>query len=84
MCKPPYFPRKGLSSIEPSDSSGEVDCSEEISGGLVVAGSDGAELLEPALEVFDEMTGLVDVFVVGARIVSVAPEWDDAGLACCL
>lgn len=41
-------------------SSGEVDCREEVLGGLVVAGSDGAELLEPAVEVFDEMAGLLE------------------------
>jgi hypothetical protein len=31
----------GLSSIEPDDSSREVDCGEEISGRFVVAGGDG-------------------------------------------
>jgi hypothetical protein len=48
-----------VSSIEPNDAGGEIDSSEEVAGGLVVAGGDGAELLEPGEEVLDQMAGLV-------------------------
>ena len=40
-----------------------MDCGEEISGGFVVAGSDGAVELEFAEEVLDEMADLVGVSV---------------------
>jgi hypothetical protein len=56
-----------VSSIEPNDTGGEVDGSEEVLGGLVVAGCDGAELLESGEEVLDQMTRLVEIAVIGAR-----------------
>ncbi len=40
-----------------------MDCGEEISGGFVVAGGDGAILLELAEEILDEVARLVGVFV---------------------
>jgi hypothetical protein len=71
----------GVCSIEPNDSSGEVDGGEEVSGELVIAGSDGAVLLELAEEIFDEMAGLVEVCVVSAAACPIALGWDDRGLA---
>jgi hypothetical protein len=41
----------------------------------------GAEALEAAIEVFDEMTGLVDLLVEGARVPAVALWRDDACLS---
>jgi hypothetical protein len=56
---------------------------EEIPGGLIVPCGDSAELLEPAVEVFDEMAGLVDLFVEGARSFAVALWRNDDRFACC-
>jgi hypothetical protein len=42
-----------VSSIEPNDSGGKVDGSQEISGGFVVARGDGAELFEFTEEILD-------------------------------
>ena len=36
-----------------------MDCGEEVFGGFVITGCDGAELFEFAEEVFDEMVRLV-------------------------
>ena len=49
-----------------------MDCGEEVSGGLVVARCDGAELLEFAEEVFDEMARLIHLLVEGAWAFAVA------------
>ena len=54
-----------------------MDGGEEVSGGLVVARGDGAELLELAEEVFDEMARLVHLFVERAGDFAVAPGRDD-------
>ena len=40
-----------------------MDGGEEISGGFVVAGGDGSELLEFAEEVFDQVARFVEFFV---------------------
>ena len=58
-----------------------MNCGQEIRGGLVVAGGDGTELLEPAVEVFDEMAGLVHVLVERTRGLAVASGRNDTGLA---
>jgi len=71
-----------VSSIEPNESSGEVDCGEEVSSSFVVAGGDGAKLLELAVEVFDEMASLVELLVESSRRLARAPWWDDKGLSC--
>ena len=52
-----------MSSIEPDCSGSEVDSGEEIAGGFVVAGGDGAELFEFAEEVLDQVARLVEVAV---------------------
>ena len=49
-----------------------MDSGEEVSGRLVVAGGDGAVLLELAEEVLDEVAGLVGVFVEIALNLAVA------------
>src|SRR4051794_8379209 len=70
-----------MSSIEPDESGGEVNAGQEASCGLVVAGGDGPELLELGEEVLDQMPGLVEVFVEGARCLPGFPRWDDGRLA---
>ena len=54
-----------------------MDGGEEISGGFVVARSDGAELLELAEEILDEMARLVHLFVEETREFAVALGRDD-------
>src|SRR5215218_6049596 len=70
-----------MSSIEPDGYGGEVNTGQEASGGLVIAGGDGPELLELGEEVLDQMPGLVEVFVKGARRLAGFPRWDDRRLA---
>src|SRR4051795_4116788 len=70
-----------MSSIEPDESGGEVNAGQEASCGLVVAGGDGPELLELGEEVLDQMPGLVEVFVKGARCLAGFARWDDRCLA---
>ncbi len=60
-----------------------MDCGEEISGGFVVAGGDGAVLLELTEEVLDEVARLVSFFVVVALDFAVALGRDHDRLALC-
>src|SRR5215204_2322579 len=71
----------GVSSIEPDESGGEVNAGQEASGGFVVAGGDGPELLELGKEVLDQVPGLIEVFVKGARYLAGFARWDDRHLA---
>src|SRR3712207_4791744 len=70
-----------MSSIEPDGYGGQVNAGQEASRGLVVAGGDGPELLELGKEVLDQMPGLVEVFVEGARCLAGLARWDDGCLA---
>src|SRR4029434_8348589 len=70
-----------MSSIEADESGGEVNAGQEASCGLVIAGGDGPELLELGEEVLDQMPGLVEVFVKGARRLAGFPRWDHGCLA---
>ena len=70
-----------MSSIEPDGYGGEVNTGQEALGGLVIAGGDGPELLELGEQVLDQMPGLVEVFVKGARRLAGFPRWDDRRLA---
>ena len=54
-----------------------MDGGEKISGGFVVACGDGSKLLEFAKEIFDQAAGLIEVFVVRARLFAVGLCWDD-------
>ena len=72
-----------MSSIEPDCSGGEMDGGEEISRGFVVAGGDGAVLLELAEEILDEVAGLVGVFVEIALNLAVSLGRDHERLAPC-
>ena len=58
-----------------------MDGGEEVAGGLIVAGCDGAKLLELGEEILDQMPGLVEVFVEGARRLAALARWDDGRLA---
>ena len=70
-----------MSSIEPDASGGEVNAGQEASCGLVVAGGNGPELLELGEEVLDQMPGLVEVLVKGARCLAGFARGDDRRLA---
>jgi hypothetical protein len=71
----------GLSSIQPDDGRGQMDCGEEISSGFVVTRCDGAEFLEVTEEVLNEMTRLENRFVVGTLVSAIAPGWDNGGFS---
>jgi len=71
-----------VSSIEPNDSSGELDGGEEVACGFIVAGCDGTILFEPGKEVLDQVAGLVEVFVVSAAFFAIGLGRDDHLLAC--
>ena len=58
-----------------------MDASEEVDGTLVVAGGDGAELLEPAEEVLDEVALLVELAIVGALHAAARHGGDHGDLA---
>ena len=58
-----------------------MDGTEEVASALVIAGGDGPELLQLGEEVLDQMTRLVEVTVVGARLLAVALGRDHGGLA---
>ena len=70
-----------MSSIEPDGCCGKVNTGQEASRGLVVAGGDGPKLLELGEEVLDQMPGLVEVFVKGARCRPGFTRGDDRRLA---
>src|SRR3954453_18274375 len=70
-----------MSSLEPDERGGEVNGGQEASCGLVVAGGNGPELLELGKEVLDQMPGLVELFVKGARCRPGIPRWDHGCLA---
>ncbi len=69
-----------MSSIEPDGYGGQVNAGQKASCGLVVSGGNGPELLELGEEVLDQMPGLVEVFVKGARCLAGFPRWDDRRL----
>lgn len=61
-----------------------MDRSEKIPSGFVVARGDGAKLLEPAKEVFDQAANFIEVFVVWARLFAVGlcgNDWFYCGVA---
>jgi hypothetical protein len=72
-----------VSSIEPNDCCGQMDSGEEVLGGFVVAGGDGAELLELGEEILDQVPGLVELAIVVPRSPSVLPRWNDRRFAGC-
>ena len=59
-----------------------MDRCEEISGCFVVARGDGSELLELAVEILDQMAGLVHLFVEGTFDFAAALGWDHECLSC--
>ena len=59
-----------------------MNAGQEASCGLVVAGGNGSELLELGKEVLDQMPGLVEVFVKGARCRAGLARGDHRRLAC--
>jgi len=69
----PIVSTRACRQIEPENSGSEVDGSQEIAGGLVVARGDRSELLEFAEEIFDQVARLVELPVeIGQRLDGVA------------
>ena len=58
-----------------------MNAGQEASCGFVVAGGNSPELLQLAEKVLDQMPGLVELFVEGARRLAAFARWDDRGLA---
>ena len=58
-----------------------MDGGEKVALGLIVAGGDGSKLLEPAEEVLDVMTLLVELLTVFARIEATFSGRNDGFLA---
>ena len=70
-----------MSSIKPDDGSSQVNGGQEISGGFVIRGGDGAVLFEAGEEVFDQMALLVEGVVLVARVLAIAARRDTNALA---
>src|SRR5450432_4374535 len=71
----------GLSSIEPAEYGDQLKCREKVPGGLVIARRDGAELLDPAEEVFDQMACLVQRLVICSLGLAIAFRRDNSGFS---
>ncbi|ESZ53698.1 hypothetical protein X729_31105 [Mesorhizobium sp. L103C131B0] len=67
----------GVSSVEEESYSDELNGGEEITRGLVIAGGDGAEVLEPVEEPLDEIALAVEREIGLARRDAVGLGWDD-------
>jgi hypothetical protein len=59
-----------------------MDAGEKVSGGLVVAGGNGAVLFELTIEILHEVARLVHLFVVGSLNLSIALGWDHGLFSC--
>ena len=59
-----------------------MDRGKEVSGGLVIAGGNGAVLLELAVEILDEMACLVHLFIESALVFAIA-LWRDHQVFSC-
>jgi hypothetical protein len=70
------LPKPSLSSIEPNDAGDEVDGSQEVPRGLLVAGGDCTEPLDPSEEVLDQMARGIKLPVIVARRGPVGPRRD--------
>lgn len=73
-----------MSSIEPDDCGGKVDCGEEIARGFVISRRDCPIEFEFAEEIFDEMSGLVGVVVVIAKVDPIGFRRNDGSPSCVL
>ena len=60
-----------MSSIKPYISPSQEYGTKEVSGGFVIACSNSAELFEFKEEVFDQMPGLIEFFIVLPRLFAV-------------
>ena len=66
-----------MPSIKPNDSGSQMDGCEEIASGLVVARGNSAVLFEPTKEIFDQMSRLVDFFVIETSFLTAFFRWND-------
>ena len=62
---------------EPEADRCDVDESEEAFGGLVVAGGDAAEVLDPAEGILDEVAPAVALLIIVDGALAIAPAGDD-------
>ena len=58
-----------------------MDGAQEVHRSLVIAGRDGTVLLELGEEILDQVPGLIEVCVEGARCLAGFARWDDRHLA---
>jgi hypothetical protein len=73
---------EGLSSIKPNDAGDELDGSQEVARGLLVAGGDRTKLLDPGDEVLNQMACAIKLSIVVARQGPVGSRRDHRGLTC--
>ena len=59
-----------MSSVKPNDRSRQINRPQKIPRGLIVAGGNGAKLFEFGKKVFDQMAGLIEMLVVGIRLLA--------------
>ena len=57
-----------MSSIKPNSRSDQMDGSQEVSSCFIISGGYGSVLFKFSEEVFDEVPGLVEVFIVRTRV----------------
>ena len=67
-----------MSSIEPNDGGSEIDRAKERLGAFIVTGRDASELLEFGEEILDQVSGLIQFFVITPLLASVCPWRNDA------
>src|SRR5262249_9910527 len=68
---------EGLSSYEPGQSADEVEAGEDVSGGLFVAGCDGANVRDEVEATFDEVARSRERDVALARRLAIGPRRND-------
>ena len=66
-----------MSSVKEDDGSGEVDGSEKADSALVIAGGEGAVLLELGEEVFNQMPRFIELLIIGPGVAPVRFRRDD-------
>jgi len=70
-----------VSSIEPNRAGGEINGSEEVAGGLVIASGDGTKLLEFGEEVLDQVARFIEMPIEPAGHPSVGLGRNHGGFA---
>jgi len=68
-----------VSSIEPDNGCSEKNGGQKVAIGFVIAGSDGAELLEFAEKILDQVACLIEVSIMLAWDFAVPLRWNHDG-----